>query len=68
MSQRGSARWTAADVADQTGRTEDGFEPQFGTNHLGHFALTGLVLGSLLRSDGSLVQPTRRARDEGVQK
>lgn len=35
--------------------TRDGFEMQLGTNHLGHFALTGLLLPALLRTPGSRV-------------
>ena len=35
--------------------TKQGFELQLGTNHLGHFALTGLLLPQLLRTPGSRV-------------
>jgi NAD(P)-dependent dehydrogenase (short-subunit alcohol dehydrogenase family) len=35
--------------------TDDGFELQFGTNHLGHFALTGLLLGELEGRDDARV-------------
>jgi NAD(P)-dependent dehydrogenase (short-subunit alcohol dehydrogenase family) len=35
--------------------TADGFEMQFGTNHLGHFALDGLIIENLLDVPGSRV-------------
>jgi NAD(P)-dependent dehydrogenase (short-subunit alcohol dehydrogenase family) len=37
------------------GTTADGFETQFGVNHLGHFALTGLLLPTLLATPGARV-------------
>ncbi len=36
-------------------KTKDGFELQFGTNHLGHFALTGLLMPMLEKKEGSRV-------------
>lgn len=36
-------------------QTADGFEMQFGTNHLGHFALTGRLLNILLNTENSRV-------------
>lgn len=48
------------------GRTVDGFETQFGTNHLGHFALTGRLLPALLaRPRGRVVTVSSTAHRMG---
>lgn len=46
--------------------TEDGFEMQFGVDHLGHFALTALLMPALLRSaDARVVSVTSTGRHFG---
>jgi NAD(P)-dependent dehydrogenase (short-subunit alcohol dehydrogenase family) len=48
-------------------RTEDGYELTFATNHLGHFALTGLLLPALTATDGSrVVTMSSQGHAEGV--
>ena len=49
------------------GRTEDGFETQLGTNHLGHYAWTGLVLDLVLAApDSRVVQVSSLAHRQGA--
>jgi len=42
-------------MAIDKAKTADGFEMQMGTNHLGHFALTGLLLPLMITVDGARV-------------
>jgi len=42
-------------MATPGGRTADGFERQLGVNHLGHFALTGLLIERLRQRPGARV-------------
>ncbi len=53
----------AGEMATPQQKTADGFELQFGTNHLGHFALTAQLMPALLRSEaGRVVTVTSTAR------
>ena len=49
---------TAGVMAVKEGTTADGFETQFGTNHLGHFALTMHLLPALLAAPAARVVST----------
>ena len=44
-------------------KTADGFEMQFGVNHLGHYALTAHLLDALLQADG---RPGRHGHEHGA--
>ena len=48
------------------GKTKDGFELQIGTNHLGHFALTGQLFGMLQKTaDSRIVNVSSIAHTQG---
>lgn len=48
-------------------QTEDGFERIFGTNHLGHFALTGLLLPTMLVTPNSRIVTVSALAHQQVQ-
>jgi NAD(P)-dependent dehydrogenase (short-subunit alcohol dehydrogenase family) len=53
-------------MAPPRDETADGFELQIGTNHLGHFALTGLLIGAMEgRDDARVVTVTSTAHRMG---
>jgi NAD(P)-dependent dehydrogenase (short-subunit alcohol dehydrogenase family) len=53
-------------MAPPRGETADGFELQLGTNHLGHFALTGRLLGAMEgRADARVVTLSSIAHKTG---
>lgn len=77
--QKISTRWPRVDVLinnagarfDRYERTADGNERTFATNHLGHFLLTGLLLGPLATSSSARIinvasSAAAQARNDGL--
>lgn len=53
-------------MAPPAGRTSDGFETQFGVNHLGHWSLTALLMSGILAASAArVVTVTSLARLNG---
>lgn len=50
-----------AGLAGQRGQTRDGFELAFGTNHLGHFLLTTMLLPLMTEHGGRIVTVSSRS-------
>ncbi len=53
-----------AGLAGSRGLTRDGFELAFGTNHLGHYLLTRLLLGRLIATKARVVNVSSNAHLE----
>lgn len=54
-------------MATPYGKTADGFELQFGTNYLGHFALTGLIIHKIISAPaGRIISISSLAARQGT--